>query len=418
MVKQHPFDVVVVGAGAAGMMAALAAAGKGARVVVLEKMERPGRKINITGKGRCNITNTAPISAFLDKTGPDQKFLRNTFSRFFSQHTVELLNQLGVDTVEERGGRVFPVSNRAADITEALALALKHAGVLLKGNCRVKRIVVEEGCAAGVETETEGLIRARAVVMATGGASYPATGSSGDGYPMLRQAGHTITPVLPALVPVETAGSLAAKLQGISLKNVTASVWHDGKKLGEEFGEMLFAHFGLTGPIILTLSRRFAAEMNQPRNLEIRVDLKPALDHQKLDERLLREITENGNRQVQNMVHTLLPASMVAVCLEQINIEAGKPSHQMKADERKRLRNWLKEIKFTVTGVRGFNEAIVTRGGLSTREVDPKTMQSKKIKGLYIAGELLDVDADTGGYNLQIAFSTGWVAGDAAGSQP
>lgn len=417
MTNTYQFDVVVVGAGAAGMLAALAAARKGAAVALIEKMERPGRKINITGKGRCNITNTAPMAAFLEKTGPDQKFLRNAFARFFAPHVVELLNNLGVDTVEERGGRVFPASNRAADISEALARGMKLAGVTYKGNCRVKRLVVNEGCVTGVETETEGLITARAVVVATGGASYPATGSSGDGYPMLRQAGHTITPVLPALVPVETNGTLAVKLQGVSLKNVTASVWRDGKKLGEEFGEMLFAHFGLTGPIILTLSRRFAQEMNQPCNLEIRVDLKPALDHQKLDERLLREINENGNRQVQNTIHTLLPASMVAACLQETGIEAGKPSHQMKADERKRLRNWLKELRFSVKGVRGFNEAIVTRGGVSTREVDPKTMQSKKIKGLYIAGELLDVDADTGGYNLQIAFSTGWVAGEAAATR-
>lgn len=396
------------------MMAALSASAMGARVLLLEKMERPGRKINITGKGRCNITNTAPLSAFLEKTGPDPKFLRNVFSRYFSAQVIEFLNHQGVETVEERGGRVFPVSNRAADVTDALVNALKRQGVVLRSQCRVSRILVEEGRVAGVELTGGESIQASRVIMATGGASYPATGSSGDGYPMLRQIGHVVTPVLPALVPLETAGDVAGKLQGVSLKNVMASLWRDGKKLGEEFGEMLFAHFGLTGPIILTLSRRFALELIKPEGLVIMIDLKPALDHKKLDDRLLREIDENGSRQVQNMVRTLLPASMVDVCLALLEIDPFKPAHQLKGEERKRLRNWLKEFRFEVTGVRGFGEAIITKGGVSIREVDPKTLQSKVVKGLFFAGELMDVDADTGGYNLQIAFSTGWVAGEAA----
>ncbi len=412
--KRTTFDIIVVGAGASGMMASLAAAGKGASVLLLEKMERPGRKINITGKGRCNITNTAPLSAFLEKTGPDPKFLRNVFSRYFSQHIIDFLNQQGVDTVEERGGRVFPVSNRATDVTETLINALRKEGVTIISRCRVSGILVENGCIFGVETADGEQYTAQRVILTTGGASYPGTGSSGDGYQMLRQAGHHITPILPALVPLNTKGDLAEKLQGVSLKNVTASVWMGGKKLGEEFGEMLFAHFGLTGPIILTLSRRFAVELTKPEGMSVHIDLKPALDHKRLDERLLREINENGARQVQNMVRTLLPASMVELCLNQLDIDPFKPAHQLKGDERKRLRNWLKEFCFDVKGVRGFSEAIITKGGVSTREIDPKTMASKKIKGLFFAGELMDVDADTGGYNLQIAFSTGWVAGEAA----
>lgn len=408
------YDVIIAGAGASGMMAAFAAAGKGARVLLLEKMERPGRKINITGKGRCNITNTAPLSAFLEKTGPDQKFLRNTFSRFFAGQIVDFLNSHGVETVEERGGRIFPASNRAADVTDALVKALSEAGVEIKNRCRVSHLVIENGMVKAIETAAGDAFEAPAVIMATGGASYPATGSSGDGYPILRQAGHTVTPVLPALVPIETAGTVAEQLQGVSLKNVTASVWLNGKKLGEEFGEMLFAHFGLTGPIILTLSRRFAEELTRPAGLEIHIDFKPALDHQKLDERLLREIDENGLRQVQNMVRTLLPSSMVDVCLSLLQIDPYKPSHQLKASERKTLRSWLKDLRFEVTGTRGFGEAIVTRGGVNTKEIDPKTLQSRKVKGLFLAGELMDVDADTGGYNLQIAFSTGWVAGESA----
>lgn len=407
-------DVIVVGAGAAGMMAALSASERGARVLLLEKMERPGRKINITGKGRCNITNTAPLSAFLEKTGPDPRFLRNVFSRYFSGQVIDFLNLQGVETVEERGGRVFPVSNRAADITEAFVNALIRQKVVLRNLCRVSRILVEDGHVTGVEIAGGEKIPASRVIMATGGASYPATGSSGDGYPILRQIGHAVTPVLPALVPFETAGDVAEKLQGVSLKNVSASLWRDGKKLGEEFGEMLFAHFGLTGPIILTLSRRFAVEFTRPEGLGVVIDLKPALDHKKLDDRLLREIDENGSRQVQNMVRTLLPSSLVEVCLNLVEIDPFKPAHQLKGDERKRLRNWLKDFRFEVTGVRGFGEAIITKGGVSIREIDPKTLQSRVVKGLFFAGELMDVDADTGGYNLQIAFSTGWVAGEAA----
>ncbi|PKP15280.1 MAG: aminoacetone oxidase family FAD-binding enzyme, partial [Bacteroidetes bacterium HGW-Bacteroidetes-22] len=302
----------------------------------------------------------------------------------------------------------------AADVTDALVKALNNAGVTMRTHCRVNRILIQNECICGIETIEGEQLLARKVILTTGGASYPGTGSSGDGYVMLRQIGHHITPILPALVPVVTKGDVAEKLQGVSLKNVTASVWLGGKKLGEEFGEMLFTHFGLTGPIILTLSRRFAIELTKPEGMSVHIDLKPALDHKKLDERLLREIDENGARQVQNMVRTLLPASMVDVCLNLLAIEPFKPAHQLKADERKKLRNWLKEFCFEVKGVRGFNEAIITKGGVSTREIDPKTLASKKIKGLYFAGELMDVDADTGGYNLQIAFSTGWVAGEAA----
>ena len=403
--------VIIVGAGAAGMLAAIAAAQQGAEVTLLEKMDRPGRKIAITGKGRCNITNSSSISQFLEKTGPDARFLKNAFARFFSKEIIELLQEEGVAVVEERGGRFFPESQKAADVNRALTNRLMRLGVKTLTNCRVDALTIEAGIIAGVKLTNGRLIPADRVIMATGGVSYPGTGSTGDGYKILSEVGHKIIKPKPSLVPMLTKGDLAGRLQGLALKNVTAALWKNGKKIGEEFGELLFTHFGLSGPIILTLSRRFSTYLDQPEDLYLTIDLKPALDHQKLDLRLLRELEEHGKMLMHNILHSLLPTSMVDVCLQETEIDGSIAGHQLKAEQRKRLRNWLKEVRFEVTGVRGFREAIITAGGVSTKEIDPKTMQSKLVKGLYVVGELLDLDADTGGYNLQIAFSTGWVAG-------
>lgn len=409
--------VVIVGAGAAGMLAAIAAAQQGSEVTILEKMDRQGRKIAITGKGRCNITNSSSMSQFLEKTGPDSRFLKNSFARFFSKEIIEMLEQEGVAVVEERGGRYFPESQKAADVNRALTSRMAKLGVKVMTNCRVESLIIDSETVTGVKLINGRAIVADSVIMATGGVSYPGTGSTGDGYKILKEVGHKIVNPRPSLVPILTKGDLAGRLQGLALKNVTAAVWKGGKKIGEEFGEMLFTHFGLSGPIILTLSRRFSAQLENPEDLIITVDLKPALDHQKLDLRLQRELEEHGKMLMHNILHSLMPSSMVDVCLEETQIDGALAGHQLKSDQRKRLRNWLKEVRFQVTGVRGFREAIITAGGVSTKEIDPKTMQSKIVKGLYVVGELLDLDADTGGYNLQIAFSTGWVAGVSCSSE-
>ncbi|HML85992.1 MAG TPA: aminoacetone oxidase family FAD-binding enzyme, partial [Bacteroidales bacterium] len=329
--------VIIVGAGAAGMLAAIAAAQQGAEVTLLEKMDRPGRKIAITGKGRCNITNSSSISQFLEKTGPDARFLKNAFARFFSKEIIELLQEEGVAVVEERGGRFFPESQKAADVNRALTNRLTRLGVKTLTNCRVDALTIEAGIVVGVKLTNGRLIPADRVIMATGGVSYPGTGSTGDGYKILSEVGHKIIKPKPSLVPMLTKGDLAGRLQGLALKNVTAALWKNGKKIGEEFGELLFTHFGLSGPIILTLSRRFSTYLDQPEDLYLTIDLKPALDHQKLDLRLLRELEEHGKMLMHNILHSLLPSSMVDVCLQETEIDGSIAGHQLKAEQRKRL---------------------------------------------------------------------------------
>jgi len=406
-------QVIVIGGGAAGLMAAGQAAQLGARVTLLEKMNSPGRKLHLSGKGRCNITNIAPISEFIEHFGPNGRFLRQAFHRFFSEDLLAFVHDLGVLTVTERGGRVFPASNRAADVVEALIGWTTRSGVNIWTDSPAKNILIEEGRVVGVETE-QARLGANAAIVATGGASYPGTGSTGDGYEFARQAGHTITPIRPALVPLVTAGNIARDLQGLSLRNVSVTVWADGVKTDSAFGEMLFTHFGVSGPIILTLSREVVDALRAGKEVVISIDLKPALDEAKLDERLLRDIRESSNRQYQTLLKELLPKSLIPVCIALTGIPADKPGHQITAEERKRLRAWLKDFRLDVIGHRSFKQAIVTAGGVDTRQVDPKTMQSRLVVGLYFAGEVLDVDADTGGYNLQAAFSTGWVAGRSA----
>ena len=412
-----PRRVIVVGAGASGLMAAGQAAEMGASVLLLEKMDRPGRKLRITGKGRCNLTNVAPVSDFIAHFGPSGCFLRQAFYRFFTPDLLALFEELGVPTVTERGGRVFPVSQEARDVVDALVRWVRSGGVEIQTRLPVERLLVQGERVVGVKASpdpTGRTYRADAVIVATGGASYPATGSTGDGYRLAESVGHTVVPVRPALVPLETAGDVAPRLQGLSLRNVTAQIWIDGQEQAELFGEMLFTHFGVSGPIILSLSRQVVDALRQDRRVVLSIDLKPALDEDKLDARILRDLDAHGKRHFRTLLKGLLPSKLIPVCIDLTGIPPHKEAHQITAQERERLRTWLKDFRLEVTGHRPFSEAIVTAGGVETREVDPRTMASRLVEGLYFAGEVLDVDADTGGYNLQAAFSTGWLAGRSA----
>jgi hypothetical protein len=407
-------DVIVVGGGAAGLMAAGQAAESGARVLVLEKMPSPGRKLLLTGKTRCNLTNMDTIQQSLDHFNREGRFLTQVFYQFFNQDLRTFFHTLGVPTEEQRGGRVFPVSERAQDVLDALLGWLNRLEVTLLTDQPVSRLHIQDDRIRGV-TSGEKDFTAPAVILAAGGKAYPGTGSTGDGYALAGQAGHTITPVFPALVPLVTAGETARQLQGLSLKNVTVNLWVEGEKKDDLFGEMLFTHFGLSGPIILTLSRQIVQHLRAGRQVEIAIDLKPALDHPTLDRRLLRDIQQQGRKQYSSLLSGLLPSSLVPICAAQTRIPWEKKLNQLTGEDRKTLRMWLKEdFRFQVVDHRGFGQAIITAGGVDVSEVDPRTMASLLARGLYFAGEILDVDADTGGYNLQAAFSTGWAAGRSA----
>ncbi len=405
------YDVIVVGAGPAGLLAAGRAAELGAKVLILEKMSGPGRKLLITGKGRCNITNNASISDFITHVYPNGRFLKNAFSQFYSNDIISLLEKYGLESTLERGGRYFPTSNKAADVLKAMLKWVNELKVEIRTGYRVEKLIVQEKVIQGIQANGQ-IFLTRKIILATGGNSYPATGSNGEGFDLARKAGHTIEKVRPALVPLITEGDVAQKLQGLNLKNVKAVVWTNGKKAGEEFGEMLFTHFGLSGPIILTLSRMVVDELHKKNKVEITVDLKPALDEQKLDRRLLRDLNEHGKKKISNIFRYWLPSSMIPVFIEILELDTEKEGHQVSSKERKQIRYLLKNMHFRITGSRSFKEAIITAGGVSTKEISSRTMESKLVAGLYFAGEMIDLDAETGGYNLQIAYSTGWTAGN------
>ena len=411
--------VVVVGGGAAGLMAAGQAAAVGAPTTLLERTARLGTKLRITGKGRCNLTNTAEFDEFLahfafpDGESESRFFLRNAFARFFAPDLMDLFEALGVATVVERGGRVFPSSNDAHQVAEALGKFARAQGVQICLRCRVAQLLGDSERVGGVKLDSGEKFAAGAVVVATGGASYPKTGSSGDGYKLAEQIGHNIVPIRPALVPLVIAGSEPRAMMGLSLRNVEVRLLLDGQEVARDFGEMLFTHYGVSGPIILTLSGPAVARLNQGR-LEMSINLKPALSTEKLDARLRRDLDRFGKRSYRNLLKELLPQKMIDVVAVRTRIPPDKPGHQITAEERGRLRELLHDFRLTIVGHRALDEAIVTAGGVDTREVDPRTMASRLVKGLYFAGEILDVQADTGGYNLQAAFSTGYVAGQAA----
>lgn len=405
------FDIIVVGAGPAGLLAAGRAAELGCKVLVLEKMRQEGRKLLITGKGRCNITNDSSIGDFITNVYPNGRFLRNAFSQFFSKDIIDLLHKYGVETTLERGGRYFPSSNKSKDVLKALLKWVNKLKVEILCGCRVEKLIVENNTMQGVQANGQKFM-ARHVVLAMGGKSYPATGSNGEGYELAMSVGHSIEKVRPALVPLETKGGVAQKLQGLNLKNVKAVVWINNKKMDEDFGEMLFTHFGLSGPIILTLSRLIVDKLHKKNKVEITVDLKPALDEQKLDNRLLRDLNEHGKKKIINVFRYWLPATMVPVFIDLLGLDPEKECHQVSSKERKQIRHLLKNLPFRIINHRSFKEAIITAGGVSTDEISSKTMESKLVAGLYFAGEMINLDAKTGGYNLQIAYSTGWLAGN------
>jgi len=408
------YHTIIIGAGAAGLVAAGRAASSGQKVLVLEKMRQAGRKLLITGKGRCNITNETSLQDYFQSIYPNGRFLKYAFSSFFTKDIIALLKKYGVETIVERGGRVFPESNNSADVLGALLRFATENGADFRYGCKVKKLILNndsvEGVIADYQGETIEICSGR-VIICTGGCSYPATGSTGDGYYLAEQAGHSIEPVRPALVPLETESDTPELLQGLSLRNVKAVVWVNGKKMKEEFGEMLFTHFGLSGPIILTLSRSVVDELRKKSQVEISIDLKPALNEQILDRRLLRDIDEHGKKQVKHIFRLWLPAKLIPVFLSLTQIDGNKQGHQVKAEERRRILLLMKDFRFRISGHRSFKEAVITAGGIRTSEIDSKTMESKLVRNLFFAGEVIDVDGETGGYNLQIAFSTGWLAG-------
>ena len=408
--------VVIVGAGAAGMMAAIAAAEQGAQVVLVEKMDQAGRKLRITGKGRCNLTNTAVLKDFITHIGPDGRWLRNCFAQMFNTQLMDFFEQRGVPLVEERGSRVYPKSGKSLDIFLALINDLEErSNVEIRKNCAVKSLTEDRH---GVRLQDGSTIRGDALIIATGGLSYPTTGSTGIGYRLAEESGHTVVPQVPSLVSLNCEEPIPAELEGFILKNVGLSITQpDGKKLYDNFGEMTFTHNGIDGPIVLSASRQVSRLLHNGQKLIAHIDLKPALDKEKLDHRLISDLNSNGTRLFNDALRLWLPTELVQLALDRCHIEYYKRLHQINAAERRRLLSFLKDVQFTLNGTGDYNTAVVTQGGVDTKEINPKTMESKLIPGLYFAGELLNLDADTGGYNLQIAFSTGFAAGKAAALQ-
>lgn len=403
-------NVIVVGGGPAGIMAAGIAAHRGNKVVLLEKNDRLGKKLLISGKGRCNITNDTDIEGLIENTPGNGNFLYSAFYTFSNQDLISFINELGLETKVERGGRVFPVSDSARDVVSALMRFLNKNNVKIMTGSPVRNIIYQNDKVSGVVLTDGTVLEADSVVLAVGGMSYPGTGSTGDGYEMAKKLGHTVTPLKPSLVPLVTGEEWVKDLQGLSLKNISVSFKNSrGKEIYSDFGEMIFTHFGVSGPVILSASRHLLAY--DFKDITLSVDLKPALSEEKLDERVQRDFEKYSRKQYKNSLDELLPQKLIPVVIELSAIDPYKPVHQITKEERKRLVALLKRLEVTIVAARPIKEAIVTAGGIKTNEINPSTMESRKIKGLYFAGEIIDVDAYTGGFNLTIAFSTGYLAG-------
>ncbi|MBE6111573.1 MAG: NAD(P)/FAD-dependent oxidoreductase [Peptococcaceae bacterium] len=405
--------VIVVGGGASGMMAAITAAENGADVTLLEKNDRLGKKILITGKGRCNVTTDKDTTEIINSFVHNGKFLYTALSSFSNQQVKYFFEEAGVPLKVERGERVFPVSDQSKDIVNAMRRKMQDAGVDVWLNATVKEVLVEDGRAVGVQLLNGQKLRADHVIVATGGASYPGTGTTGDGYHFARKTGHTVVTLRPSLIPLECAEGYVKALQGLSLKNVNFTIeTAQGKKLIQDFGEMLFTHFGVSGPIVLSSSYKAVDYWQKHKEPLVGIiDFKPALTPEKLDARILRDIEEQKNKQLKNSLNGLMPAKLIPVFIQRAGLSPDKAMHQITREERQRMVELLKNFRFTITKARPIEEAIVTAGGVSVKEVSPKTMESKLVPGLYFTGEVLDIDGMTGGFNLQAAFSTGYLAG-------
>lgn len=410
--------VIVIGGGPAGMVASVASAEKGNQVILLEKMDRLGKKLLITGKGRCNITSSLEMEEFIKNIPGNGKFLYSCFQRYTNQDIIEFLRKQGLKTKEERGNRIFPITDKSVDVLNCFIKRLKELDVQIKFNTNVMEILVRNGQAVGVKTNKEE-IYAEKIILATGGKSYPLTGSTGDGYKMVEMLGHTIEKIKPSLVPLELYDKKEIiNLQGLSLKNTEIKLIDDSKNkiIYEDFGEMIFTHFGISGPIILSASAHLIRYNNveqllRDKKIKIFLDLKPALSEEKLEERILRDFNEIKNKQYKNSLDKLLPQKLIKFVIEKSKINPEKKVNEITKEERRRLIHILKNMEFYVKNFRPIDEAIVTSGGINIKEINPKTLESKIISGLYFAGEIIDVDAYTGGFNLQIAYSTGYVAG-------
>lgn len=402
--------VLVVGGGAAGMIAAIFSVRNGQEVQLFEKNEKLGKKIYITGKGRCNLTNACDMEELLDAVVTNRKFLFSSFYGFTNEETMEFFEELGLQMKTERGNRVFPMSDHSSDVIRVLQEELKRLNVKLHLNTKVTWIGEKEGAFSYLKLEDGTTVSGDACIIATGGNSYQTTGSTGDGYRFARDLGHTVTEIRPALVPIETKEAYVRELQGLSLRNVEVSIFDGKKELYREFGEMLFTHYGVSGPLILTASSFIGKKLEQ-KPLRLLIDLKPALSEEQLDARVLRDFEENKNRQFKNAVGKLFPSKLIPVMIELSGIDPDKKVNEISREERKRFVSIIKGVEITLTKLRDYNEAIITQGGVSVKEINPATMESKKVKGVYFAGEVLDLDAVTGGFNLQIAWSTGNAAG-------
>lgn len=406
-------DVIVIGGGAAGMMAAIFAARAGSRVTLLEHNEKLGKKVYITGKGRCNVTNCCDTDEFTRQVARNPRFLYSALSHFSPADMMELLEKAGCPVTVQRGRRVFPATEKASDVTRALTGLLRGYGVEMMLNTEVRRVLTADGRVSGVELAGGVCMSADAVIVATGGKSYPVTGSTGDGYRFAQQLGHTVLPPKPVLSALVTEESWPCELQGLSLRNVTVTVKQGKKTLYEELGEMLFTHFGISGPLTLEASCHLPDDLS---TVQLLIDLKPGLDREQLDARLRREFGENGKKQLRNVMPSLLPGKLAEIFPDLCGIGADTVCNQITGAQREKILSMLKALPVALRGFRPLDEAIVTRGGVNVKEIDPKTMESKLVGGLYFAGEVIDVDAHTGGYNLQIAFSTGALAGACAGA--
>lgn len=400
-------DVIVVGGGPAGMMSAGTAAARGCRVVLLEQNEKLGKKLFITGKGRCNFTNACEAEEFLDQIVTNKRFLYSAFYSFTNWDTIRFFNELGLQEKVERGNRVFPASDKSSDVIKALERYLTKHHVEVQLNTKVKELLVKEDEVQGVLLEDGRVLESKQVILATGGVTYRQTGSTGDGFRWAQAAGHKVRPATGSLIPLVSPDSFVKDLQGLSLKNVQVTLFSRGKKLGEEFGEMIFTHFGVSGPAILSLSSKW----KDGTNSFISIDFKPALDEEKLDRRIQRDFEKNSNKAYKNALSELLPQTLIPVVVSRSGIDPEKKVHQISKGERLQLVSLLKKFTVNIDGKADINLGIITSGGVEPREIHPSTMESKKIKGLYFAGELIDVDGLTGGFNLQIAFSTGFLAG-------